>query len=337
MATYYYSEDGGAPTLTYGTAAGVHRFTNFKLILKACLVTGFGARPAAGWTLIDEGDQFIVLRNASGGYVTFVCYYQFDSSIANYYNYSRVYLHASYSGMVGGVPVGDGVVSGIAAGNSAPQHFGILYGFHYAATSRWAVFADATTCILMLVGTASLSPEVQTGSAFEGGQSAPSMTVYFGDDDSGNLIAVGGRATLPSSGTAVFPRFDGAALTALRNPATGLLVGAGGVAAEVVGVASPGTVNRLDIHSRTVLDLAVVRWVCAGALQGALRGFGVDPALAGHYATAIKNSIDATAINHTVQQILVPSVLPDGFRYQPLLALPNDRKAVVVTDNPEFW
>ena len=103
MATVYLSDDAALPALSFSPTVGLYRFTNFKLILKACLVNGYGAKAAAGWTLIDEGDLFIVLRNSTGKYVTFVCYYQLSASYINHYCYCRIYLHATYSGMSGGM------------------------------------------------------------------------------------------------------------------------------------------------------------------------------------------------------------------------------------------
>ena len=42
-ATYYSSEDAEAPQLGADLTGGV------KTVLKACLVTGYGTKPGAGW------------------------------------------------------------------------------------------------------------------------------------------------------------------------------------------------------------------------------------------------------------------------------------------------
>lgn len=62
MARIYHRDQAGAPELTYSTSAQ-DGFNAFKAILKACLVNGYGAVPAAGWELINEGTGFLVLRN----------------------------------------------------------------------------------------------------------------------------------------------------------------------------------------------------------------------------------------------------------------------------------
>ncbi|MGF6148966.1 Uncharacterised protein [Kingella potus] len=55
--TLYTSEDPSAPKLA--NAAGA-----FKTILKACLLTGYGAKAAAGWEAAFEGNNKIALRPA---------------------------------------------------------------------------------------------------------------------------------------------------------------------------------------------------------------------------------------------------------------------------------
>lgn len=337
MIRYYASEDAGLPALTYSLTVGLYRFTNFKLILKACLVNGYGAKAAAGWTLIDEGDLFIVLRNSTGKYVTFVCYYQFNSSQVQYYAYARVYLHASYIGMASGVPTGDGVVSGTAAGSATPHHRGFIQTFTYAATTRWTMYADGATFILINAATQNSSPSLYPGPDFENSSNAGSETLYVGDDSNGFFIAAGGYTGAPSQ-FLYRTRFSATDLTVLRNPVSGLLVDTGGVAAEIVGIKTPiGILSQANTWSKPTLNLAPVAWLCAGVEQGYLRGMGIDPALHAQWAYTVKNILDGTAITHNVQQILVPSVLQDGYRYQALLAGNDLRKAAVITDNPEFW
>ena len=50
-ATYYSSEDAEAPQLGADLTGGV------KTVLKACLVTGYGTIPGAGWTMTGEEDH----------------------------------------------------------------------------------------------------------------------------------------------------------------------------------------------------------------------------------------------------------------------------------------
>lgn len=56
---YYLSSDVGAPVLTGVAASGI-------AVLKACLVTGYGSRVAAGWTEEFTGANISVLRPSLG-------------------------------------------------------------------------------------------------------------------------------------------------------------------------------------------------------------------------------------------------------------------------------
>lgn len=61
--TVYKSTDAGAPVLT--SAAG-----SLNAVLRACLVDGYGAKAAAGWTVIlEDNDDWVVFQNnvAGGG------------------------------------------------------------------------------------------------------------------------------------------------------------------------------------------------------------------------------------------------------------------------------
>lgn len=59
MITLYRSDDAGAPVLS-GTAGAL------ITVLNACLVTGYGDQPAAGWTRPYTGTQLAVYRPAAG-------------------------------------------------------------------------------------------------------------------------------------------------------------------------------------------------------------------------------------------------------------------------------
>jgi hypothetical protein len=60
--------DAGAPALL--AAAGYNYARNVLRILKACLVTGYGSKPGAGWTLVHEdttaNKERLVLSNGNG-------------------------------------------------------------------------------------------------------------------------------------------------------------------------------------------------------------------------------------------------------------------------------
>ena len=62
MPTVYHRDDNGAPSYAFSaSSSSPAHFSALKTILKACLVSGYGSKPAAGWTLVAEGDQYLVL------------------------------------------------------------------------------------------------------------------------------------------------------------------------------------------------------------------------------------------------------------------------------------
>lgn len=335
MATVYLSDDAGLPALTYSATAGLYRFTNFKLILKACLVNGYGGKAAAGWTLIDEGDLFIVLRNATGHYVSFVSLYAFTSNTA-YYQSTRIYLHESYTGMSGNVPQGLGVVTGIAAGNSSPHWWGHFALWYSANTTKWMIVADSRTFVLVTVSGSTPTATAASGANFDTSYSpAPgSSTLYVGDDLGGNFIAAGGRI---DAGYTTHQLFSDATLTTLYNPVTGLLVDTGGVAARLEGMAGPLTFSSAVKVGIPSLELGLVRWVCAGVVQPGLRGIRRDSVLDRLNTFAAKNSIEGTSLVHNYSNILTPAVLSDGYIYQPIMAYESGRRQALATNNPGFW
>lgn len=91
--TLYTSEDPGAPKLAH--AAG-----SLKTVLKACLVTGYGSKPAAGWEAVFEENNKIALRctdaKSPQGYI------RIDSGTAGY---ADIQTYTAMSGIDAGEAV----------------------------------------------------------------------------------------------------------------------------------------------------------------------------------------------------------------------------------------
>lgn len=340
MATLYLPTDDNAPVLTYSTTNNLTRFSSTKLLLKACLVNGYGSKQAAGWTLIDEGDLFIVLRNASGNYVTFVANNAYSGG--GHYSEMRLYLHATYTGMASNVPQGIGVVTGAAAGNTAPHQWGHQYLWYSGVTSKWMIVADGRTFLLTTATPGSTSITAFTGGSLDSANSTANTrglaALYVGDDLGGNFIAVGGFAGASYSD---MPLFNGTTITTLYNPTTGLLVDGSGVAVNlqslkrlIVTSTQFAQVGAVTINQ---LELSSVRWVCDGVQQPGLRGLRQDTMLSLMLTTTAKNCIEGTNIAHNYSNILVPKVMEDGYIYQPLLAALTDRGQAIITNNPAYW
>lgn len=349
MPHCYSSKDAGLPAFYISYTASLQRFTNYKLIFKACLVDGYGSRPAAGWTLVDEGDMFLVLRNAAGNYVTISSgYYQNSTNLA-YHGTFRVYLHATYTGInSSGVPQGQGVVSGTSGAATLPVYFG-SDAFYWSANTRWVMLADDRTFIFMQ------APFSGTASSVSGTQidtQSGNGTLYVGDDLGGNHIAVGGvrSATVNNSQPVLY--FDRLAFTTLRNPVSGLLVDTAGISAlfesayESSLVYTTHTSNGMltylansPISVMPSIEMGLVRWVAAGQPQPGLRGIRRDHLMARNYSNLTRRQIEGalTSSDYTGDTILNLTPLVEGSLYLPLLANVGGRGAFIVTDNPVCW
>lgn len=342
MPTVYHSDNAGLPAFTISTTSSLARFINFKLLFKACLVTGYGSRPAAGWALIDEADTYLVLRNASGKYVSLVCTFAYNSATTDAYMGFRIYLSATYTGMVSGVPQGLGVVSGTASGNSSPHYWGSRYFYWYAISTKWLVIADSKTFIFVSIGSSNNSITGYSGMDLDNNANVGPSTLYVGDDLAGNFVAAGGiiSSTVPTQHISM--QFTEATFTTLYNPKTGLLVDTGGVVAtlESIAPAASGSLARTVNTDLPVLELAQVRWVCDGQAQAGLRGVRLEQLLKRCWSYVIKNSLAGTSLpaaSINLGNILTPTILPDGYSYVPLLALNSSRQGALITDSPSYW
>ena len=141
MAIAYHRDQAGAPALVYNTTSGANaHFTALKTILKACLVTGYGSQAAAGWALIAEGTNYIVLRN--GTHSGYVCLSWVTGGAV------RVWLAETFTGMSGDVMTGAGLKTGTAANNATPQAIGASYVAYSDAATAWKLVADSKTFVI---------------------------------------------------------------------------------------------------------------------------------------------------------------------------------------------
>lgn len=349
MPHVYSSKDAGLPAFYTDYTPSLQRFTNFKLIFKACLVDGYGSRPAAGWELIDEGDMFLVLRNAAGNYFTISSAYYVRTSALEYHGVFRVFLHATYTGMdANGVPQGQGVVSGTSGGVVQPVWFGNDM-FYWTTHARWTLLADDRTFIFIMMPYYYLITDVSQIDTATG-----LGTLYVGDDLAGNHVAAGGeREALPTS-TQITPYFDRLAFTTLKNPNSGLLVDTSPISAFLEGASgdwvnttqssgstglSQSTPAHISITSMDSLEMGQVRWVAAGVPQAGLRGIRREALLSRCYANLARRLLEGslTTVNYTSATIHDLKPLSDGYCYLPLMANRYGRVALIVTDNEDFW
>ena len=347
MARFYTKADAGAPALYYASnnAVDVRVFGNVKGILKACLVNGYGsgggAKPAAGWSLIHEEDRSLTLQNTSGRYVTLTSDAVFigTASVHNDRHY-RVYLHNTFTGLSGGVPLGEGVVSGVAPNSGTPHTASLNYFGYYTSTSFWAVLADENSFYLCTFGpsTSTLTSSNITNFSMDA-NARDGQTLYVGDDSRGNFIAAGGLLGTPGNGNIPSTAtFDHAAITTLHNPHTGLLIDTGGAPdnTSVLGLYQSAARGGLQPYPRDWFSLNPIEWVCGNKVAGALRGGFIDLPSTHVRAFAAIQAWFGGGETVTGEGWLTPVELADGYSY--MLAPSNyTGKLAIITDNPALW
>ena len=148
--TVYTHFDAGAPTLSGNTA-----FSKLRAVLKACLVDGYGDKPAAGWTMPHDVSGGFSLSNGDG-VVSFTVR-------ATDQNQLDIYVMESITDASTKIPSGvnrrSGVWSELENAGSSVRHylnFGPTWeqgGFNHSPHgNKWTVVADEKTCIAYLYG-----------------------------------------------------------------------------------------------------------------------------------------------------------------------------------------
>lgn len=334
MATVYKHDDPGVPVVSYtSSGTSIISFTSLCTILKAVLVTGYGMKPAAGWDLLYESTTFLVLRNGTQSGVLIL-------EAVPTGGLATVWLAANYTGLINDRPTGDGIKSGVAANNSAPQRISTSTSFRAQAFTSWAMVADERSFILNFGGYSNAT-EYNVGSSAHESSSIP---LYVGEDFSGNFISVGGTnsASATTSASNSCATFGHGGFTSLKHPATGLLIGGSAVVAwmglgRTRAEVSPSRITPSPIPLSSEVSLAKVPWFADGVQGGTLRGVCVVPEflelLPSHFATALGRPSAVITSNTTAH---IPVDLGDSYQY--FIGLQDQRSfARLVTDNPEFW
>ncbi|MGF0337998.1 hypothetical protein [Ectopseudomonas toyotomiensis] len=324
MATLYQYSDAGAPALTYTTTVGgLAHFTAFKTVLKACLVSGYSGKDAAGWELIAEGASHLVLRPGShSGYVCFT----FGS------NTVTIYLAATFLGMNGDVIAGDGLKTGLSAGNSPPQRIGIMWFVRSVSIGAWRVVADDRT--MVFVGTGySQGYDMETGGL--AGQFI--IPLYVGEDSRGNFISIGG-ANSTSDANNFSNGFNPTGMTVLKDPDTGLLVDANAFSPWVPQISSTRYQERISaVGGVETLSMIPIGWAKSGSAlsAGFLRGLAQPAELLLLRLSAANAIMGGGAGNNLTGYRSIP--LTEGsYRYFHV-GSHIDTQLVLASDNPEFW
>lgn len=269
--TLYRSTDTGAPVLP--NVSSQRAIDNLKLILKACLVDGYGSKPAAGWSISHEVADGITFFNGQGH-----CNF-------SHFNNTAVIVHLmeSITDPSTPVPGGSNRRSGIwydGQSTTARQYITTQL-FGTTANKHWFIVADDKT-VIMYIGTHN-----QVDLA---GASSNSVVLYIGEfypvmGGTGFVCLGGNMSTGMNLPTYLFAisTFGG---TALRHPLTGLTDQGVQPGYRAWGPSGPHT-NGNTYSNPTAMNLnpQVLQLVRAGV--GAVGvGFGTtnsgQPAFVGH-------------------------------------------------------
>ncbi|WP_325437562.1 hypothetical protein [Pseudomonas nitroreducens] len=330
----YTSLDTGAPVLSG------NQFARVRQILLACLVTGYGSKPAAGWTVGHDVAGGFSLFNGFG-YINFV------ENSATYAH--TVYIMEAITN--GSTALAAGVnrrSCGWYDGSSSTERQGFYTGstgLNAAAAQNpyWSVVADDKTCIFLFGGGATSADSAggssihyfgQTINAAElpGVSAFVSLGGYLNDGNtSSGFFAVAGRYGM-----------------SLRNPFTGLVAqGDGarygaGIAVHWRGVQSSSLANKTQISRLqpvrailscygTVLNGSTVSSTACCA--GYLRGLICEPTLCN---VPLSQTMTLLGLANTWQARVTPITLPNGKQWLPLFASSGDWGGFVSLD-PADW
>lgn len=217
---FYCWDDAGSP----GRALSGNLQNRLKQILVPCLVTGYGDKPGAGWTIGHEHPNGFSLINADGNVINFVSNLPAQEPYpAMHGNMMHIYAAESITSTSGAVIEGANLCSGeFRAGTPErtgfPRH--MLRAEHVLISQlsslQWTILATDRTFIL----TASTSQSASSG------WPESSITLYAGASvlDTGienTFLVLGGLPGLYSAVDDKNGTFFGGS-TSLRDPSTGL-------------------------------------------------------------------------------------------------------------------
>lgn len=328
----YTSLDTGAPVLS-GT-----QFARVRQILLACLVNGYGSKPAAGWTVGHDVTGGFSLFNGFG-YVNFV-------------EGSTAYVHSAYimeaitdgtTALAGGVNRRSAGWYDGASASEKQSFFTGSTGLNSTSNPYWSVIADDKTCILFFgggTGTANSSGGAQAVHYFGQYINASGLTGAAAFCSLGGFYNDGNNAPL-------FFSYSSRYGCCLRNPFTGLVAqgdgaryGASG-AIHVRGtaglVATKTQLSRLQ-SVRAVLaayggNLGIGTAATSSAVIGYLRGVVSEPTLC---VVPLSQTMTLMGLSNIWQNRVTALNLPNGQKWLPLFGTPADLAGFASLD-PADW
>uniref|UniRef100_A0A6M3MJ24 Putative tail protein n=1 Tax=viral metagenome TaxID=1070528 RepID=A0A6M3MJ24_9ZZZZ len=214
--TLYTSADAGAPTLS-----GVQMTGRLKQLLLACLVNGYGSKPAAGWTLGHQsGDQKGFSLTNGDGYVNFV--QGSDAMMCQVYIMDSL-TPGTTSAFAAGVNRRSGPWGSGSTSTTDRQWLSLaaLMDDYVTYNPFWVVIADEKTFyIVMGIDTSGGASDTPMNNYYTGVVSAGRYRNCLGLTGPASFAALGGAPSQYGVGSLGYA--NSFASTLLRNPFTGL-------------------------------------------------------------------------------------------------------------------
>lgn len=326
---YYSSLDSGAPVVPASASLQVAART----ILMACLVNGYGSKPAAGWSVVHDVTNGFSLSNGDG-VIAFVY-----SAIS----VSVVYIMESITDGSTAFPTGVNRRSGpwFDGSSSTERQYLMIPGIAGATTWYWSVVADDKTVHLSIYISAGYSSNLSFGKFIGvGGLEGPACFGAFGGAQVSRGTAYWGSPQSPGA-------FVG---TMLRNPWTGLIDQGsapryGAFVPNVCALASSSSRYATQQDQLVKQPLPLLGYgplisngssYSAAVYAGRLRGAVADPVLAG---MTLANIAAALGVSYSdAYQFRVSAItLPGGKQWVPLVIGMSNMLASFVSLDEVDW
>ncbi|WP_349571021.1 hypothetical protein [Azotobacter salinestris] len=310
---FYSSLDAGAPALSGDL------YDRVRQVLLACLVNGYGSKPAAGWTVGHDVSGGFSLGNGDG-YINWV-----RNAVAQYLG---VYIMESITDGSTALATGINRRSGGWGDDVTTTERGYFYqsnGFNGGTNPHWSLVADSKT-VIFLAGAG--------GNGADAGSTPLGFAHYFG----AYISAVGfeGAATFCSLGngsnsasTHALGRGSQRYGSCLRNPETGLVsqgvLARYGVSPAVHWRDNPAVITVPVLLPSRLQPVRAALLYHGGeytaqtsgeaGIAGYLRGLISEPTLAGTKLSAVCGLFGQP---NTWQSRVTPIDLPNGKQWVPI-------------------
>lgn len=321
---FYSWDDDGSP----GRALTGNLQNKWKQILVPCLVTGYGDKPGAGWTLEHEHANGFTLSNGQN-YINFVSNLP---AIAPYPAMStesmHVYVAESLTGTSGAVIEGANLCSGkfragITEEAGYPRHcFWVNPVFSGLSTVKWLVLATNDTVVISCSSDSAL---VNTGYQF---------SIFFGnvlnDIEGLNSFTVLGGGIANYSGYAETRTLTGSN-TSPRNMLTGLAEFSQTLTEPFQTFLATFRVNTPPAQLPSKLSLQSPRVKVNDLFVGTLPGVAYDDVFSIYAFVGYLRGLGITEDTFSNRYKVVTI---DGFQYA---GAPGFNGGFIMTNNPAFW